>query len=251
MKSTKSPENRDAPFLDEKLRCVILAAGMGTRLGLSEPKALTPLADGRTIIDRQLRRLRNAFGEDVDITIVVGYRADRFAFLSQSVALVTNARFAVTNTSKSLLIALENVGPGPVLWLNGDVVFHETILGRVKAAVENDESFMVVNQAETGDEEVKYEVDENRRIVKVGKGLTVARGEAVGINGVSAKDRPLLVEALQQVSDSAYFEDAIQALTLDGRASFVTVEVTDEEAVEIDTEEDLRVVVEHMRLSGL
>jgi hypothetical protein len=34
------------------LQVVILAAGMGTRLGRDAPKPLTPLLDGRTILQR-------------------------------------------------------------------------------------------------------------------------------------------------------------------------------------------------------
>ncbi len=35
------------------IQAVILAAGMGTRLGRPFPKPLTPLSDGRTIMEQQ------------------------------------------------------------------------------------------------------------------------------------------------------------------------------------------------------
>ena len=56
------------------MQVVILAAGMGTRLGRKLPKPLTPLSDGRTIQRRQLDAVTSAFGEDADVTVVVGYR---------------------------------------------------------------------------------------------------------------------------------------------------------------------------------
>jgi len=58
------------------LNVVILAAGMGTRLGRPHPKPLTPIADGRSILRQQLDHLRATFGADAHITIVVGFKMD-------------------------------------------------------------------------------------------------------------------------------------------------------------------------------
>ncbi len=57
-----------------QLQVVLLTAGMGTRLGREEPKPLTPLRDGRCILQRQLDGLREVLGASVPITAVVGYR---------------------------------------------------------------------------------------------------------------------------------------------------------------------------------
>ena len=43
------------------VQAVILAAGMGTRLGRPWPKPLTPLDDGRTIMQQQIENLREVF----------------------------------------------------------------------------------------------------------------------------------------------------------------------------------------------
>ena len=45
------------------LQVVILAAGMGTRLGKPWPKPLTPLADGRSIMQQQLENVEKVFGD--------------------------------------------------------------------------------------------------------------------------------------------------------------------------------------------
>jgi choline kinase len=58
------------------LQAVILAAGMGTRLGRPFPKPLTPLSDGRTIMQQQMDNLTEAFGEDVRVSTVVGFKLD-------------------------------------------------------------------------------------------------------------------------------------------------------------------------------
>ena len=52
------------------LQTVILAAGMGSRLGRSLPKPLTELADGRSIMQQQHDNVRAAFGDDARITTV-------------------------------------------------------------------------------------------------------------------------------------------------------------------------------------
>ncbi|WP_246001687.1 NTP transferase domain-containing protein [Allorhizocola rhizosphaerae] len=51
---------------------VILAAGLGTRLGRPHPKPLTRLADGRTILRLQLHNPRTHFGPSLHIMVVVG-----------------------------------------------------------------------------------------------------------------------------------------------------------------------------------
>ena len=43
------------------IQVVILAAGMGTRLEKPWPKPLTPLLDGRTIMQQQIENLKKIF----------------------------------------------------------------------------------------------------------------------------------------------------------------------------------------------
>ena len=55
---------------------IILAAGMGTRLGKPWPKPLTPLKDGRTIMEQQMANITSAFGDDARIGVVVGFKME-------------------------------------------------------------------------------------------------------------------------------------------------------------------------------
>ena len=55
---------------------VILAAGMGTRLGRPWPKPLTPLTDGRTIMRQQVDNLSKAFGDELRIMTVIGFKVE-------------------------------------------------------------------------------------------------------------------------------------------------------------------------------
>ena len=53
------------------IQVVILAAGMGTRLGKPWPKPLTQLADGRSIMQQQMENVRTVFGDKARVTVVV------------------------------------------------------------------------------------------------------------------------------------------------------------------------------------
>ena len=120
------------------IQTVILAAGMGTRLGRSLPKSLTELNDGRSIMQQQHDNIRAAFGADARITTVVGYRAETIIEAFPTANYVHNERYDVTNTSKSLLRALNATGKSGVLWMNGDVVFDPRILGRAIEFIERE-----------------------------------------------------------------------------------------------------------------
>ncbi len=118
---------------------MILAAGMGTRLGKPWPKPLTPLADGRSILQQQIENLRGVFGEEVRITIVVGFKLEMIMEAHPDVSYVYNEAYDQTNTSKSLLKALKNSHESGVLWLNGDVVFDSRVLGRINNRIQDRE----------------------------------------------------------------------------------------------------------------
>src|SRR6478735_10543774 len=138
---------------------VILAAGMGSRLGRSLPKPLTELNDGRTIMQQQFDNIQAVLGKDVTVTIVVGYKLEHIIEAFPDAQFVYNEQYDQTNTSKSLMRALQASAPGGVLWMNGDVVFDPTALERAAKVVAQDQSFVSVNTAKVSDEEVKYTTD--------------------------------------------------------------------------------------------
>jgi CDP-glycerol glycerophosphotransferase len=221
---------------------------MGTRLGRSLPKPLTPLAEGRSILQRQLDGLRSVLGEQVPVTVVVGYRADLVREAASGVAFVDNPDYATTNTSRSLLQALESVPPGGVLWLNGDVVFDPALLEQVRPLLEADVSFVCVNTASVADEEVKYTVDEQGWVAELSKTVVGGLGEAVGINHVSSADRRALVEHLRGLGDQEYFERGMELAIRAGAVRFRPVDISRYTAVEVDVEADLDLA--NHRLAG-
>ena len=221
------------------IEAVILAAGMGTRLGRPFPKPLTPLSDGRTIMEQQIDNLRQVFGADVRITTVVGFKLDLILEAFPDVTYIYNEAYDQTNTNRSLLKALRLSTEGGVLWMNGDVVFDPQVLEKVRDVMESDTSFICVDTAAVGDEEVKYTVDDDGYVDELSKQVVNARGEAIGINFVSASDKPTLIDQLSECSDADYFERGIELAISHDSMRVMPVEIGEFFAVEVDFEEDL------------
>jgi choline kinase len=218
---------------------VILAAGMGTRLARPLPKPLTELRDGRSIMKQQIDNLKRAFGDSYRVMIVVGFKLEAIIERFPEATFVYNEFFDQTNTSKSLLKALQASGDGGVLWLNGDVVFDPQVLVRVTEFIESNQSFVVVNQSKVSDEEVKYTLDDSGFISELSKQVVGGLGEAVGINFVGSQDKAALIQRLIQVDDQDYFERGIELAIENDGLRFKAVDISDLYAVEIDFAEDL------------
>lgn len=221
------------------VQAVILAAGMGTRLGKPWPKPLTPLADGRTIMAQQHDNLRAAFGDDVRITTVVGFKLELILEAFPDVGYVYNENYDRTNTNRSLLKALRLAPAGGVLWMNGDVVFDPSLLERVKPAMVADQSFICVNTSAVGDEEVKYTVNEQGHVRELSKTVANALGESVGINFIAARDRADFIDGLAACEDGDYFERGIELMIERDGTAVLPIDISDLFAVEVDFEEDL------------
>ncbi|MFM8961754.1 MAG: NTP transferase domain-containing protein, partial [Actinomycetota bacterium] len=188
------------------IQVVILAAGMGTRLGKPWPKPLTPLADGRSILQQQIENVRSVFADSARISIVVGFKLEMILEAHPEVSYIYNEVYDQTNTSKSLLKALRNSHESGVLWLNGDVVFDARVLERVRERMKSEKSFVCVNTSAVGEEEVKYTVDNRGFINALSKRVENALGEAVGINFISAPHKAAAIKNLEACADNDYFE---------------------------------------------
>ncbi len=221
------------------VQAVILAAGMGTRLGKPWPKPLTPLVDGRTIMRQQMDNLEKAFGSDLRVMTVIGFKLELIIEAFPNVAYVYNENYDQTNTNRSLLKALRIAGDGGVLWMNGDVVFDPAVLERVKPLMQAGTSFICVNTSATAEEEVKYTVDADGHVALLSKTVENALGESVGINYISSSDRANLIAGLEACADTDYFERGIEIAIEKVGMKVVPLDISDLFAVEVDFEDDL------------
>ena len=218
---------------------VILAAGMGSRLGRSLPKPLTELNDGRTIMGQQFDNIHHAFGNAAQVTVVVGSKLEHIIEAFPEASFVYNEQYDQTNTSKSLMRALQASGPGGVLWMNGDVVFDPAVLDRAAAMIAREQSFVTVNTSKVSDEEVKYTTSAEGYIKELSKTVKGGLGEAVGINYISAADKATLLRQLKVVGDQDYFERGLELAIEQNRLLVEPVDISDLYAVEVDFAEDL------------
>ena len=221
------------------IQVVILAAGMGTRLGKPWPKPLTQLSDGRSIMQQQMENVRTVFGDKARVTIVVGFKLEMIMEAHPTASFVYNEIYDQTNTSKSLLRALRASQESGVLWLNGDVVFDHKVLERVAARIAADKSFVCVNTSATADEEVKYTVDANGNIKELSKTVKNALGEAVGINFISSREKADVITQLDACGEQDYFERGLELAIEKHGLQMEPIDISDLFAVEVDFQDDL------------
>ena len=220
------------------MKTVILAAGIGSRLGNPLPKPLTVLKNGKTIMQQQIENLSKHFDAD-NINIVVGFKKEMIMESFPDITYIYNQLFDQTNTSKSLLKALKKNHREQVLWLNGDVVFDAEILKELTPTIVANKSFVCVNTQKVGDEEVKYTLDNQGFINELSKKVKNGIGEAVGINFVSSKDINTLIARLEECADNDYFERGIEmAIEKDGM-QVSAIDISKFRCMEIDFKEDL------------
>ena len=221
------------------IQVVILAAGMGTRLGKPWPKPLTPLSDGRTIMQQQIENVEKVFGSAARITVVVGFKLEMIMEAHPHVSFVYNEIYDNTNTSKSLLKALRASQESGVLWLNGDVVFDHRVLERVSERMKKDQSFVCVNTSTVAEEEVKYTVDSAGNIKELSKTVKGGLGEAVGINFISANEKAHVITQLEACDAQDYFERGLELAIMKNGLKMEPVDISDLFAVEVDFQDDL------------
>jgi choline kinase len=190
------------------MKIIILAAGIGSRLGNPFPKPLTPLKNGKSIMQMQTEHIASKYNID-DINVVVGFKKELIMERFPELSYIYNPFFDRTNTSKSLLQALKKNRHQSVLWFNGDVVFDEKILDLIDPHIEANTSFVAVNTSKVADEEVKYTI-KNGYIEQLSKNVKNGLGEAVGINFISSNDIVNFIERLEECDDNDYFERGLE-----------------------------------------
>lgn len=220
------------------MKIVILAAGIGSRLGNPFPKPLTPLKDGKTIMQRQLHNITKFFDIN-DVTTVVGFKKNLIMERFPEVNYVYNPFFDRTNTSKSLLQALKKHKGESVLWFNGDVVFDEDLLSLLIGDIKNENSFISVNTQSVAEEEVKYTLNEDGFVAKLSKEVKSALGEAVGINYISSKDLNIFIKHLELCKDNDYFEKGLEKAISEDNLKLKVIDISKFNCIEVDFKEDL------------
>ena len=227
------------------MKIVILAAGIGSRLGNPFPKSLTPLVNNQTIMGRQLENIK-AYFDINNVTTVVGFKKDLIMECFPELNYVYNSFFDRTNTSKSLLKALKKIKGEGVLWFNGDEVFDEKLLSLLVDDVKKDHSFISVNTSRVAEEEVKYTL-KNGFVKELSKEVKNGLGEAVGINYIGSKDLPDFIAQLEQCDDNDYFEKGLEQAIIENGLKLKPIDISKYDCIEVDFVEDLEKANETVR----
>lgn len=219
------------------MKIVILAAGIGSRLGNPFPKPLTPLKNGKSIMEYQVENIASKFDID-DINVVIGFKKDLIMERFPELTYIYNPFFDRTNTSKSLLRALKKYRKNGVLWFNGDVVFDVKLLDILNPYIESNTSFVAVNTSKVADEEVKYTLKDGV-INELSKTVKNGLGEAVGINFISSNDIQSFINRLEECDENDYFERGLELAIEKDNIKIEAVDISKYNCMEIDFIEDL------------
>ncbi len=221
------------------MKIIILAAGIGSRLGNPFPKPLTPLADGTSLMERQVENISKYFDIN-DIIVVVGFKKELIMERFHDLTFVYNPFFDTTNTAKSLLKAIQRIDNESVLWFNGDVVFDESLLSELQQDISKNTSFIAVNKARVAEEEVKYTLQDGY-INQLSKEVQNGMGEAVGINFLSSDDINVVISRLEMCDENDYFEKALENAIRFDDLKVKPIDISSYNCIEVDCTEDLAI----------
>ncbi len=240
------------------MKCVILAAGMSTRLRpLTDhlPKCLLPVG-GKTILERTVENLSAVSVSN--IALVVGFEAEKVrrhlkqTFPDRKFRFILNPNFTSTNNAYSLLLArdffltqLRSNKPGEsLLLLDSDIIFHSRILD---AICSNQGANRIAVRVRGGhdEEEIRVRVNSSLHVTRIDKDVepTKTYGESIGIEVFSYETGKLLFETLERRirfgnGRKEFYEAAFQEMINLGVA-LGTVDVGDYPVIEIDSPSDL------------
>lgn len=224
------------------MKAIILAAGMGTRLGSLLPKPLTPLINEKTILDFLVEQLARHIGKE-NIFIVVGYKKELIMEKFPDLLYVYNDAYAHTNTAKSLLRAFEKIDDD-VLWMNGDVYCDD---GIIELLLQSKRSASIVDTKKCGDEEIKYTLNADGFIHELSKQVQEGKGESLGINMLVRSDLATVKTELAAVENQDYFEKGLENATMKNSLQLAAIDKKDIFCTEIDFPEDLERARQHIQ----
>jgi choline kinase len=211
------------------------------------PKCLATLADGETLLGRQLSQLAARGVERV--VLVGGYRLDALeAFLSggdhDGVELRCNAEWACTGSVTSLLRAEDELlatDAGPLLITHGDIVYEPALLDALLSAQRTATVLDTTWRAETGDEVIgRYSHEGLLGLAKRAPAEQGLHGEFVGLS-VFAPDtaRAFAARCEAAAPTDDYELPVLDAFVSEGHGSVAVVPVADLAWRNVNDEQDL------------
>ncbi|MCX7823615.1 MAG: HAD-IIA family hydrolase [Syntrophobacterales bacterium] len=239
--------------------CVILAAGIGSRLRpitFEKPKCLVKV-QGIPIIIHQLRAYIDAGIKNINVA--VGYKADlvqeevrkyliKSDFWDVNVNFVVNEDYDVTNNMFSLYLVMKQVGlyGKSFLLSNGDVVYEHSIIRDVSESKETD--LIVADKNSYNIESMKVTVDGLGYVSGISKEISkdVAFGNSLDLYKFSEEASLRLYFLMKNIVEvegrlKEWTEVAIDRLIKAGEWKSRPFDIAGRKWVEIDNYDDLAI----------
>ncbi|MEM0202688.1 MAG: phosphocholine cytidylyltransferase family protein [Archaeoglobaceae archaeon] len=202
------------------MRAVILAAGVGSRLGhhtAEIPKCMLRVGE-KTIIEHAIEVL-SSFGVK-SFVIVTGHKGRKLRKFLETrfdfdFSFVHNYVYRETNNIYSFYLGIKDLNE-TVYLLNSDVFFHPEIFKKLYLAEDNF-TLVIDDQKPLGEEEMKVILKE-ARVVKISKRIPPreASGEYIGIAKIPTRDLEIIKQCCEDVMEErgagVFYEDAIQRM---------------------------------------
>jgi 1L-myo-inositol 1-phosphate cytidylyltransferase len=226
------------------MNCLILAAGLGTRLrGISESKPLTPVG-GVPLIEHVIRRA--AAGGATRILVVTGHEAERLegflAELQMRLALPIGWERVEdwTLANGHSVLAGAAAMNGPYLLSMSDHLFDPAIVAGLLARPASGVT-LAVDRNLSGplldiDDATKVEVANDGRIVRIGKALENYNAIDTGLF-LASSELAEAIRAVIQAGGSGSLSEGVQRLAESGRAQ--TMDVGSARWIDVDSPEML------------
>jgi choline kinase len=236
------------------MRAIILAAGRGLRLKQAEeqqsPKCLLSFG-GASLLERQLRLLRNAGVEEV--VLALGFRheqvraeLDRLAWQPRP-EIVLNPRFELGSVLTVHTVADAITRGGDVLLMDADVLYHEGIMSALVEGRQPVNRLLIDRDFVPGDEPVKLcvrgGVPVELRKQLAPELLYDTIGESVGFfrfdETAARRLAALVADYVDSGRASLPHEEAVRDLIREGSQKIEVADVTGLPWIEIDFPADI------------
>jgi len=166
-----------------KMKALILAAGLGTRLSPltdDKPKSLVPV-NGKPIIFQQIDNLHN--NSITDITVISGYKSEVLENAIHTkwsdINIIKSVEYASTNNMYSAYLGIKNMFPdgyiAPFLMMNADVFFDTSV---IKALIEYEAPDAIVVDIGKYYEESMKVIEKEGKLTAISK--LINKEEALG-----------------------------------------------------------------------
>ena len=236
------------------MQAIILAAGMGKRLGeytKNNTKCMVPV-NGTTLIDRVLRQLSNL--QLNRVVIVVGYEGKKLMdylgteYNGLKIEFITNPVYDKTNNIYSLALAKDKLQEDDTLLIESDLIFDDNML---RLLVDNPyPNLALVAKYESWMDGTMVRIDNDNNIVNfVPKAAfsyveTDSYYKTVNIYKFSkefsqTKYVPFLEAYTKAVGNNEYYENVLRIISFLNSHDLKALPITKEKWYEIDDKQDL------------